>query len=827
MRYPLTICLLILTALVSKAQTQTLAPDSALNTFKEQYPQEKVFVQTDKDVYISGETIWMKAWCALDGVPSFLSKILYVDLVDANGQVALKKMYQLDKLSSTGADFDVPESILTGTYSINAYTLWMLNFPEYIFRKNVFIYGQDYATKTSAKKPGKPSVSLHFFPEGGDLIAGVSNRIAFKATDKNGFPYNTKGFITDKNGKKVVELLTEHDGMGTAEFSAEEGNEYTANIPSPTDPKNNITYPLPKAKGEGIALRVENTNPNRLFVLLNRAEKGKYKFNNIKVIATFNHSVVFSKELDLDKGETAFTINKKNLPPGILHITLFDKNNLPISERITFIENYSFIQPSITIDHKDLTTKAKNQISFSIDSVEYSSFSCQITSYMPGDSMARFSENIASAFLVTSDLKGYIHNPGFYFKDKSAATLHALDLLLMTQGWRRFEWNKIQHKEFAALKYPVESAISFKGTVYKSDSKEKVTDGKVSFIIKGVDSTSILAEATVTDKGEFLLNDINYAKRAVVAYMGTNNKKEKYIVDVKLSPNYIDSLNSSLYTPTINLDTFKTNQQTALANYLNNQLNAFGESIRSKTLETVVVKAKRITPTDSLNAAYAGGPFLMGKGINPSDFKNYRTIWQMIQAAVPGVNVEGNPFDPTVTFSRYSGLGGTASSQNLGESSDGEISQTVLMETGGVAYFLNEVNVSKDVINTLTVDDIALIKVLKAEATALGASQGAIAIYTKQDVGASGAIYDKKYTKQKLLGYSISKEFYQPEYTFNPSLQETDNRFTLYWNANLIPAKDGKYRFLFYNNSTGTKAKLVIQGMDKSGQLIYKEQIIQ
>src|ERR1051325_171299 len=125
----------------------------------------------------------------------------------------------------------------------------------------------------------------------------------------------------------------------------------------------------------------------------------------------------------------------------------------------------------------------------------------------------------------------------------------------------------------------------------------------------------------------------------------------------------------------------------------------------------------------------------------------------MIVAAVPGVAVEGKPFDPTVCFYRFSGLGSGSSSQDLSQSSNDELSQSVVMETGGIAYFLNEVNVTKDVVNSLSVDDIALIKVLKNEAAALGASQGAIAIYTRQDAGMGGSIYDKRYTKQKVEGY--------------------------------------------------------------------------
>ena len=199
----------------------------------------------------------------------------------------------------------------------------------------------------------------------------------------------------------------------------------------------------------------------------------------------------------------------------------------------------------------------------------------------------------------------------------------------------------------------------------------------------------------------------------------------------------------------------------------------------------------------------------------------------MIQAAVPGVNVEGNPFDPTVTFSRFNGLSSGSSAQSTGESSDGEISQSVVMETGGIAYFLNEVNVSKDVINTITVDDIALIKVLKVEAMALGASEGAIAIYTKQGASIGNSIYDKAYAKEKLAGYAISKEFYQPEYAYDPTNKTNDNRYTLYWNSKLLSAKDGKYRFQFFNNSIGSHLKIVIQGIDKSGRIIYSEKIIQ
>ena len=206
---------------------QTL-PDSALAIFKNNYPQEKVFLQTEKSYYFPGETIWMKAWCALDGAPSYLSRILYVDLVNNQGEVISKKMYRLDSLSSTPADIELPAEIKSGNYTLNAYTLWMLNFPQFIYHKNIFIYnatGYKQATTAAA------GISIRFFPEGGEMIAGTKSRVSFITTDKNGWPVNVQGAVTDNTGKTAAGFSTEHDGMGVFEMDVEPGKTYTAPLP--------------------------------------------------------------------------------------------------------------------------------------------------------------------------------------------------------------------------------------------------------------------------------------------------------------------------------------------------------------------------------------------------------------------------------------------------------------------------------------------------------------------------------------------------------------------------------------------------------------------
>jgi hypothetical protein len=798
------------------SSAQTFNPDSLLTQFNTSYPQEKVFLQTDRASYVSGETVWMKAWCTVDGLPSYLSRILYVDLVNSKGEVVLKKMYRLDSLSSTAADIDIASTIPSGTYALNAYTLWMQNFPEFVFHKDIFIYGSDY--KNDPKPVAVPaSLKLQFFPEGGDLVQGLSNRIAFKAITNKGLPVAVKGYISDNAGKRITEFASEHDGMGRFELQPEAGKEYTAYIPSGNGGE--MQFNLPPAKTQGITLKIENSNPQKLFVLLDRSEMQKEKYGRIKVVAQVNQKVVYEANLNLDQDQNAFSINKKLLPSGIIQVTAFDNNNTPVAERLAFIENYDIVQPVINTDTLSFKARARNHISFTLPQANKASLAVAVTG---NNAENNLSNSIASSLLLTADLKGYINDPAYYFKDKEQATLHHLDLLLMTQGWRRFEWKKILAREYPALKYPVESGIWLTGKVTKSDRSEPVKDGKVSFIIKGEDSTTILADADLTDKGEFLVNDLFFKKKATVAYQGTNNKKEKLIVDVHMLPGYIDTLKRSSRKPFVDLD---TSDSEALARYVRNSMKL--DTTGKGYLGNVTVRSKKLSREDSLNNEYTTGAFTMGKAVDPSAFTHYTSPWQILQVSVPGIRVEGNPFDPMVFFTRFQGLNAmsdnTSSSVSLGESSSGE-TFGLLLEENGIAYFLNEINVSKDVINSLSVDDIALIKVLKAEGAALGASMGAIAFYTKKGVPVRSNVYEKSFAKIDKEGYAVVRQFYVPD--VSSKREGTDSRPTLYWNGNIKPGKDGKYRLQFLNDDISKEFRIVVQGLDKNGKLIYTEQLI-
>lgn len=804
--------------------------DSVLNAFKDDYPQEKVFVQTDREAYFTGETIWMKAWCTLEGVPSYLSQILYVDLTDEQGKVVEKKMYKLDSLGSSPADIDLPISLTSGSYSLNAYTLWMLNFPSFIFRKPIYIYGSDYLKKKT-NKVIDPGFQFHFFPEGGNLIEGVMNKVAFMVTDNDGQPISAKGNLVNKEGKTIAEIQTLHNGMGIFEIEPATGESYKVTIPFSNGMVRD--FPLMTAEKEGVSMLVDNANPNRLAVLLFRGETNKEKYNKLRVLAQMNAQTIASADLNFEEGLTALPVSKKNLPAGIMHITAFTEDGLPVAERLVFIANHAIIKPNVDLTGLQTGSRKKNEFYFSLDTLKLPAVAVAVTD-ASFDTTIKVSDNIVSSLLLSSDIKGYIHNPAYYFKDKAPTTLQHLDLLMMTQGWRRFEWKNLLAGTPMPISYPVESSITMRGLVKKSDRNTVVKDGFVSFIIKTEDSTTIMANAKLTDKGEFLLNDMDFKKAATIFYQGTNNKKETFIVDVDVVPSYIDSLTKSSFKPQIDMDTATVSAKAAgYARYLYGKL-SFADSNNAVFLGDVEVKGvrKKLRPADSLNAVYASEIFKLGRSIDPSEVGFATTIWQIIQRTVPGISVSGDFINPVVRFNRFQGL--DAMSENNSASylnasgTGGDDFGTMMLERNGVTYFLNEVNVSMDVISTLSVSDVALIKVYAAEGSALGASGPAIAVYTKKGAVASSNVYDKRFSMVKRQGYSLTKTFFSPLYTTAKKPEEPmDDRQTLYWNGNMRADKNGKYNIKFYHNDIGKKMKLTIQGITTDGKMIFLEKILE
>jgi hypothetical protein len=770
---------------------------AGLKQWYENNPQEKVFVQTDKEQYLSGDVIWLKGWCTIEAKPSFLSRVMYVEVVNSQGSVVAKKMYQLDSLATAAGSIDIPDNWAGGTYAVNAYTLWMLNYKEHVFRKTIFIVNPD------TKKENKPATSalllLNFFPEGGELIENTVNRVAFKATDKYGTPLAIKGDLLDGAGNKIAPLETVHDGMGMLELTPQAGARYKAVVQFNGRAWD---FTLPAAKKDGISMQVQNGNPGRLFLVLNTPASSDY--GTVHVIGHMGGRPVFSAAFNLREGENGTAIPKQKLPAGILHLTAFDSTGLPLAERLAFIPNYTLLTPAIT-GPASSAARARNEWTVQAEGAK-GNLAVSVTDADAAGNEDR--DHIASSLLLTSDLRGYIHNPAYYFRNKDASTLQHLDLLLMTQGWRRFTWKQIRGEEPVALKYGIESLLNIRGKVTKSDRSTPITKGTVDLIIKGDDSTTILSTAYITDKGEFIVDSLFFRRKATVSYMGNNNKNG-LPVDVSFYPSHIDSLKQSGFLA-----------QTPAAQLYPDPLSREADDIalqKSKLLETVTVRTKKVSRIDSIQKEYVSPIFeLSDNTLEMPENTAFINIWQFLTGRVPGLNV--NPFQPggvqAVSFSRNDGI--NALSQDAG--SDRLIQ-----------FYLNEMPVSADVIDAINPSDVALIKIYKgALAFPFGVDGGAISVYTKKGANTS-ALYSKQFSRTTLQGFELTREFYSPDYTRRPELNkgEKDHRITLFWKSSLKLDAAGSASFQFHNNDRTKKFRVVVQGMDANGNFIFGEKLIQ
>jgi hypothetical protein len=797
-----TILFLVALHNITKAQSIPEKIVAAIDTFSFIQPQEKTYLQTDRANYLAGEPIWFKAYATLNEKPTILSKIIYIELVNADGKLVDKKMLKLTKGSASGA-IDTKNLLTIGTYSLRAYTKWMLNFPEFIIEKKISILNIKNSTKSPQKNSVKQVVNVSFYPEGGNLISNLKSTVAFKATDQHNNPIEIKGNILNSKNEIVNTIATMYNGMGKFELSTTQGETYKAVITTLEGMQKTIL--LPVVIPEAIVLNVDNSNINKTFVSVTRSEVNKAKYNNLIVVAQINYQVAYIGKLNMDEGLDAVAINKKNLPAGIMQITILSEGGKPLAERIVFVANHSINKDLLTSIGINAEKRKKNSFSINLSTFKNMDAAIAITN---ASAMAPNTDNnILSTLLLASDLKGEIYNPVAYFENKEPAILNNLDLVMLTNGWRRYNLEEIMANKFSKLLYPFETSISIAGRVLQSDGKSSLNAGKINLMINGEDSTKILSQANTNENSAFIIDKLDYKKEATIFYQGTNLNSTNAIVSVNFMPSFYDTLSKP--AGKLNENTFSSD---------NIFVPSFFEKIiterqkiedeKGKTLDVVIVKAKKRSAVDSLNALYATDIFLdSDQTIEVNTEINYGDIWQFLRARIPGTSIIVSDSGTQVNFTRYQGL--DYFSENGGNT--------------GVQFFLNEVPVNVSVIESLFAEDIGLIKVFKGTtAIALGANRGAIALYTVK--GKSTRDWRKKgFDFFKKLGYSADRAFFEMDYSaINPESNFSDIRTTLYWNPN-IKVLDGKAIVDFYNDDIAKKFKVVVEGIDEDGKLLHIE----
>lgn len=766
------------------------------DTYNTSFPQEKAYLHLDKPYYMAGETVWFKAYLVESAslMPDTVSIPLYVELIDnKKGKLIDKKILKLEG-GSGFADFALPDTLNAGYYRIRAYTKWMLNFDEsLIFSKDFKVFKPNQTDEPI--KLNSQEIDFRFFPEGGNLVEGIESRLAYKAVDALGNGLDVTGIVMSEKGDTIINFESEHLGMGVFNFKPEVGEKYIAKVKYRNIFEKEIA--LPMAEKEGFVIGVESV-ADRENIRLYVGHSFENLSNPIAIIGQASGRICYAAKATPTKKGLLMKIPKNRFPQGVVQFTVFDEKGLPRCERVIFLKKDKQLNISVLSNKEKYLLREK--VTIDIDAKDENGkpiegdFSVAVSDAnqvleMPDE------ENILTYLQLSADVKGKIEQPAYYFSKNNAEAGRYLDVLMMTQGWRRFKWADILKSELPAPKFSLERGISLSGEISRQNGKPFEKPVNLTFIFSLKDSTRLFGMGLAEKDGSFAISNLSFidsAKVVVQAIAGQNNRSTKIIINRAFSPKI------QLVAIPFNAVTFDAKD---LADYLKRTKDALElEKLlrfnKSQMLKEVVVKAKKNEVKQDSRVLY-NSP---SKSVTiDQTMMGYGNVIDLLRGRVAGVQVSGSSTDPTITIRGLSSLSG--SSEPL--------------------FLLDGMRTDKSAILMIPVIDVEKVDVLTAgESGIYGSATGVVSVLTKR----GNSNYD--YSTEKALGIEIlgiagyyrAKEFYAPNYDEKvPEHIRPDFRSTIFWMPKIKTDANGKAKFTFFNTDAETKVNIHLEGLSSTG----------
>lgn len=460
-----TIFLLALCSLISVkgiAQDTTLLLKEKFQNYQQNSLTEKIFVHTDRGFYLTGETIFSKIY-SVDGFfnkPLNVSQVVYVEILDSENQPVIQSKIKLDNGMGNGAT-DIPSNIKTGVYKLVAYTSWMRNFDQgYFFEKEISIFNALVEAEQKNLTANNTKIQVQFFPEGGNLVQGLSSKIAFQITDGSGSGIPFRGAIINQSNDTLLRFSPAKFGIGNFIFTPAKEN-YTAVIRSAYGTN---LHPLPAVFEKGFVMTVQSQDQGVVNVAATSNDPAQVGKPVYLFVHTRGGLTLSRKEVTSAAGVANFNFNVDQLGDGISHITIFDKALKPVCERLFFKQPKNIL----TLDantNKSVYRKREN-VNLAIQTQGKASLSLSV--YKLDELQSAEELNIVNYLLLSSDLKGKIESPSYYLNTFDKAVAVAADNLMLTHGWRRFRWEDVSRSN-----YPV---IQFNPDVEGVTVRAKITD---------------------------------------------------------------------------------------------------------------------------------------------------------------------------------------------------------------------------------------------------------------------------------------------------------------------------------------------------------------
>lgn len=435
--------LLLLETLFGFGQATTL--DSLVQQF-DQYAtrslQEKLYVHTDRNFFLTGEILWFKIYC-VDGSfhrPMDMSKVAYVELLDHASAPVLQAKVELKDASGNGSLF-IPATLASGNYVLRAYTRWMKNYdPAFYFHKSLTI-ANPFEKTNQERGISSDFRHVQFFPEGGDMVSGITSKVAFKGSHGAGEGFPFSGTILSDSRDTVTRFTSDPFGVGSFTFTPQPHVRYTAAIQGNLD-TNTTFHPLPTAHEYGFVMKVESTGNDNLSIDVS----SKLLPNQIPLVYLFVHTrqkLIKAEGQFLKNNVARFTVRQSELGEGISHLTIFDAAQHPVCERLYFNPPTKNLKLTLATEKREFGTREEIAMQINIDSLQMTLTNLSVSVYRIDSLEANTRENIFSYLWLSSDLVTPLESPAFYFDQGNSETAKKIDNLMLTHGWRRFEWTDV------------------------------------------------------------------------------------------------------------------------------------------------------------------------------------------------------------------------------------------------------------------------------------------------------------------------------------------------------------------------------------------------
>lgn len=766
------------------------------NTLQEELPRERIYLHTDRQWYVYGDRIWFSAYVVAGSyrLPSGISKVLYVELIEPDGTMAERVPIELTSGRGEGSiTFDNAKET-SGTYKIRAYTAWALNFGDsYQFSTDIEVLTADDDHEISAND----GLDVQFMPESGHLVNGLTTNIGFKAIGSDGFGKEISGTIKNQNSDFSLNFESKHMGMGVIEeFTPEAGASYFAEI-------NGKRFDLPEVESSGFILNV-NQNQNQFIVDVKSQD-----IDTGEALLLFAHvrgEVFYASLVLMEDGQGVAVVPKEQFSTGVVHFTLLNQLGWPAAERLAFNKSeVDEIGIDLNLDKSQYGLRDESELTVSVKDFEGNALPARISMSVFDDRVMEYVEHykdINSHFNLETEIKGHIENPGFYFSDHENADRY-LDILLLTQGWRAFNMDEVADLQQLNLFSLPETGFTISGTIKSGFRGRPLEDATVVFSL-GAGEEDVQLITTDSD-GRFMLDDLQIYGSDLInirANDASGGDRVRIELDEQFSnlPEFEGRVQQKSLTRISQDEDYIQDRPTISNRAESAQLETerFVDAQMVGELDEITVTAERDETIDQFERDLRFGE-------RPSqriDFDENETM-----ASLPFLQAINQMAG--VTANRVNGLTISTGFTNI---------------SGGLPpplIIIDDIESDFDYLANLSTADVKSVNVFRRSAE-LGffgsrAAGGVITVRTRR--GDGGSTQDMRgFITARVQGYHPSTQFYSPRYGISVprDIEQEDNRITLHWEDDVEVPGNGRI-VRFWTNDVPSVYRIVVQGMTING----------